>query len=144
MATKRSANGEPRPRVAIVGGGFAGLAAAWQLSKSMCDVHVYERNRHLGGKGASFRDESGRIHEHGLHVWLGFYENAFRMMRQCYAEVRDRRWGPHQTDPEKRLVHGSFDDAFAPEPHIGVAVDDRAGGWEVWSGHLPPMKGGPG
>jgi uncharacterized protein with NAD-binding domain and iron-sulfur cluster len=153
MATKGKRKGEPRPRraseprprIAIVGGGCAGLAAAWQLSKSMCEVHVYERNGYLGGKGASFRDpSSGRIKEHGLHVWLGFYENAFRMMRECYAEVGDRGWGPHQTDPAKRLVHGSFDDAFAPEPHIGVAVDDRAGGWEVWSGHLPPMKGGPG
>ena len=22
-----------------------------------------------------------RIEEHGLHLWMGFYENAFRLMR---------------------------------------------------------------
>ena len=28
-----------------------------------------------------------RIEEHGLHIWLGFYENAFRLIRRCYAEL---------------------------------------------------------
>ena len=28
-----------------------------------------------------------RIEEHGLHLWMGFYENAFRLMRECYAEA---------------------------------------------------------
>jgi uncharacterized protein with NAD-binding domain and iron-sulfur cluster len=147
MATKsrKKAAAPERLRVAIVGGGCAGLAAAWQLSKLPgYEVHVYERSRRLGGKGASFRDGSGRIYEHGLHVWLGFYENAFRMMRECYAEVGDRGWGPEQSDFAKRLAHASFEDAFFPEPHIGVAVDDYSGGWEVWSGHLPPMQGLPG
>lgn len=147
MASKKRGEGTSpqRRRIAVIGGGCAGLAATWQLSKMPgYDVHVFERSPRLGGKGASVRDKRGRIHEHGLHVWLGFYENAFRMMRECYAEVRDRGWGPEQRSAQKRLAHGSFEDAFLPEPHIGVAVDDRAGGWEVWSGHLPPMKGLPG
>jgi len=43
----------------------------------------------LGGKGASGRnmDHGARIEEHGLHVWAGFYENAFRMMTRCYEEL---------------------------------------------------------
>jgi uncharacterized protein with NAD-binding domain and iron-sulfur cluster len=147
MATKGrgKAAAPERLRVVIVGGGCAGLAAAWQLSRMPAyEVHVYERGERLGGKGASVRDDSGRIHEHGLHVWLGFYENAFRMMRECYAEVLDRGWGPDHGDPARRLAHASFEEAFFPEPHVGVAVDDYAGGWDVWSGHLPPMKGLPG
>jgi uncharacterized protein with NAD-binding domain and iron-sulfur cluster len=27
-----------------------------------------------------------RIEEHGLHIWFGFYEHAFRMLRDAYAE----------------------------------------------------------
>ena len=31
--------------------------------------------------------QSGRIEEHGLHIWFGFYHNAFRMMGQVYDEL---------------------------------------------------------
>jgi uncharacterized protein with NAD-binding domain and iron-sulfur cluster len=132
-------------KVVIVGGGCAGMAAAWQLSRLPgYDVHLYERSWRLGGKGASGRDEHGRILEHGLHIWLGFYENAFRMMRECYSEVEARGWGPDRERPQDRLPHGSIDEAFFPEPHVGVAGHNRAQEWEVWSGDLPPMKGRPG
>jgi uncharacterized protein with NAD-binding domain and iron-sulfur cluster len=134
----------PPIKVAIVGGGCAGLAAAWQLSRQKgYEVHVYERSWRLGGKGASTRDPEGRILDHGLHIWLGFYENAFRMMRQCYAEVAARRWGPGAA-AGARLAHARFADAFFPEPHIGVAGRNAAQDWVVWSGHLPPAKGLPG
>src|SRR5262249_32304979 len=43
----------------------------------------------LGGKCASGRNlaAGGRIEEHGLHVWFGFYDNAFRMARSVYEEL---------------------------------------------------------
>ena len=43
----------------------------------------------LGGKGASGRNAAhgSRIEEHGLHIWFGFYDNAFLTMRQCYEEL---------------------------------------------------------
>ena len=42
-----------------------------------------------GGKGASGRnpDAGERIEEHGPHVWAGFYENAFSLMRRCYPQL---------------------------------------------------------
>jgi uncharacterized protein with NAD-binding domain and iron-sulfur cluster len=88
-----------RTKIAILGGGVGGLAAAWSLSASPVlrqrfEVTVYERGWQLGGKGASGRtphvsgdgDRGQRIHEHGLHIWFGFYEHAFRMLRAAYAE----------------------------------------------------------
>ena len=132
-------------RVAVVGGGCAGLAAAWELSRvSGYEVHVFERSFRLGGKGASGRDSFGRIHEHGLHIWLGFYENAFRLMRECYAEVAAHGWGPARTEAKERLAHTSVDDAFFPEPNIGVGGLDSQNVFTVWSGFLPPAKGLPG
>jgi uncharacterized protein with NAD-binding domain and iron-sulfur cluster len=131
--------------VAIIGGGCAGLAAAWHLSKRPdVEVSVYEASWRLGGKGASSRSAvDGRILEHGLHVWLGFYDNAFGMVRECYREVASRGWGPTAPEPADRLPHGSFEEAFFPEPHIGVT--GRAAGEEVvWSGLLPPERGLPG
>jgi uncharacterized protein with NAD-binding domain and iron-sulfur cluster len=143
--SKREDDARPPVRVAIVGGGCAGLAAAWHLSRqSGYEVHVYETSWRLGGKGASVRDQQGRIRDHGLHIWLGFYENAFRMMRECYAEVGTNGWGPQGKTREDKLAHASFEDAFFPEPHIGVAGKNSSGDWVVWSGHLPPAKGLPG
>jgi uncharacterized protein with NAD-binding domain and iron-sulfur cluster len=77
-------------------------------------------------------------------VWLGFYENAFRMMRECYEQASLHRWSPRAEDPNDRLAHGSFEEAFFPEPHIGVAGRNAARDWVVWSGYLPPAKGLPG
>ena len=71
---------------------MAGLAAAWRLSEPgwrdrFESITVYQRGWTLGGKGASVRGPHGRIEEHGLHIWFGFYHNAFRMMRQVYDEL---------------------------------------------------------
>jgi uncharacterized protein with NAD-binding domain and iron-sulfur cluster len=79
-------------RVAILGGGMAGLATAWRLSEpgwqdELESITVYQRGWRLGGKGASSRGLNGRIEEHGLHLWLGYYENSFRLLRECYAEL---------------------------------------------------------
>lgn len=119
------------------------MAAAWELAKQPgFEITVIEGDVRLGGKGASVRDAQGRIVEHGLHVWLGFYENAFRMMRECYGVVQQQGWGPGPKTV-RPLAHGSFDDAFFAEPHVAVA-GPLANAWEVWSGQLPPMPGMPG
>jgi uncharacterized protein with NAD-binding domain and iron-sulfur cluster len=151
LKTDDGQNGKPRVvKVAIVGGGCAGIAAAWELSRpdpsreETYDITIYERSWRLGGKGASGRDEHGRIREHGIHIWLGFYENAFRMMRECYERVERKEWGPARDDNDSVLPYGTFDHAFFPEPHIGVASRDGSETWKVWSGFLPPMDGLPG
>jgi uncharacterized protein with NAD-binding domain and iron-sulfur cluster len=116
-------------RVAILGGGMAGLSAAWALSgpdeREELEVCVYERAPYLGGKGASTRGVHGRIEEqHGLHVWLGYYDNAFRLMREVYAEL-DRP----ATDPGCPIA--TWRDAFAPADLVGVE-DHRDGAWSHW------------
>jgi monoamine oxidase len=44
------------PRVAIVGGGFSGLAAAFELSHAGADVTVLEARNRIGGRVLSFHD----------------------------------------------------------------------------------------
>ena len=77
-------------KVAIIGGGCASISAAFELSRpehnGAFEVTVYQYGWRLGGKGASGRGFNGRIEEHGLHLWLGYYDNAFQLMRECYAE----------------------------------------------------------
>jgi uncharacterized protein with NAD-binding domain and iron-sulfur cluster len=119
-------------RVAILGGGMAGLAAAWRLSdpdQGEHDVTVYQRGWRLGGKGASSRGIHGRIEEHGLHVWLGYYDNAFRLMRGVYSELDRPR-----SDPDCPI--GTWRDGFFPASLIGVG-SDHAGQWADWLAWFP-------
>jgi len=131
-------------RVVIVGGGCAGMAAAWELAKQDgYEIHVYEKTPRLGGKGSSTRLDDGSILEHGLHVWMGWYENAFRMMRECYDIVEEKGYGPGKPEAE-RLAHGRFDDAFMAEPNIGLVDPSFHGKSVMWSVMFPPNEGRPG
>lgn len=120
-------------RVAILGGGMAGLSAAWRLSEPgwrdrFDSITVYQRGWRLGGKGASSRGRHGRIEEHGLHVWLGSYENAFALLRDCYAEL-DRA----TTDPAAPIR--TWDQAMVPSDSLGMA-DQWGNDWMVWPGRF--------
>jgi len=126
-------------RIAIIGGGCAGVAAAFELSRpehdQKFDVTIYQQGWRLGGKGASGRGDADRIEEHGLHVWMGFYENAFRLLRECYAELgRDPR----------RHRFADWRDAFVSEPTFGVMERSNRGDWIPWLAFFPPEKGLPG
>jgi squalene-associated FAD-dependent desaturase len=56
-------------RIAVVGAGLAGLAAALDLRERGYDVEIYERTRLLGGRATSFV-VGGREIDNGQHVFL--------------------------------------------------------------------------
>jgi uncharacterized protein with NAD-binding domain and iron-sulfur cluster len=126
-------------KVAVLGGGCASIAAAFELTRpehrGRFQVTVYQLGWRLGGKGASGRGPGDRIEEHGLHLWMGFYENAFRLMRECYAELG--------RNPKRcRIV--DWQDAFQPAAFNAVADLSPGGSWNPWKVLFPPMKGQPG
>ncbi len=125
--------------VAVIGGGCAGMTAAFELTRpehaGKYRVTVYQLGWRLGGKGASGRGPAERIHEHGLHLWMGFYENAFRVMRECYAELK--------RDPTKCRI-ADWRDAFTPDHFSAVADWSPSGRWLPWKVNLPPFDGMPG
>ena len=101
-----------KKKVAIIGGGCAAMSAAYYLSRTpqlreALDVTVYQMGWRLGGKGASGRNQEvhDRIEEHGLHVWGGFYYNAFRMIREAYGELDRPPGAPLRTWDEAFLAH---------------------------------------
>ena len=131
----------PRKRkVAVLGGGVGALCAAWELTSSpnwqeQFDITVHQLGWRLGGKGASGRNAAlgQRIEEHGLHIWAGFYENAFRVMRECYAELGRPPGTPLAT------VDGAF------KPHQLVTLqEERDGAWTSWNIETPLHPGVPG
>lgn len=112
---------------------MAGLTTAWRLSEpgwkeELESITVYQRGWRLGGKGASSRGSNGRIEEHGLHLWLGYYENAFRLLRECYGEL-DRE----ATDPAAPIR--TWRDAMLPVATVGLE-DRRVDGWHHWLGQF--------
>ena len=130
---------QKKKKVAIIGGGCASIAAAMELTdpkqNGAYEVTLYQTGWRLGGKGASGRcADTGRIEEHGLHLWMGFYENAFRMMRDCYAEL-DR--------PEGHPIR-TWEDAFVPDNFVGVTEDRGQNQWTNWAAYFPPAAGLPG
>lgn len=127
-------------KVSIIGGGCAAMAAAFELSdprhQGAFEITIYQQGWRLGGKGASGRAlPTQRIEEHGLHLWMGFYENAFRMMRACYDELG--------RDPETYRI-ATFDQAFKPDNFVGVTEKTGPDGWQDWTALFPPAAGNPG
>lgn len=138
MVVGEPVRGEP-VRVVIIGGGCGAMTAAYELSRPEHNgryaVTVYQQGWRLGGKGASGRGPSARVEEHGLHVWLGFYENSFRMMRECYSAL--------EASPEGSPF-GPWQEAFLPEMDVGLFSRAGSADWQKWTAQFPPRPGLPG
>ncbi len=117
---------------------MAALAAAFELTsqpdwKESYEVTVYQLGWRLGGKGASSRGEYGRIEEHGFHVWLGSYENAFRLIQRCYQELG--------RSLDEQLA--TWEEAFKPQNIF--ALDERLEGAPApWLLKIPMRQSVPG
>lgn len=123
-----------RRRVAILGGGVGAITAAFALTDSLAarerfEVTIYQMGWRIGGKGASGRDAARgqRIEEHGLHVWLGWYENAFTLLRRCYEELGRPAGAPLR----------SLDEAFVAHSEVGVSHGASSHGRTFWMLDFP-------
>ncbi len=72
-------------RVAIVGAGLAGLAAAVELVDAGHEVEMFESRSFIGGKVGSWIDPDGNHIEMGLHVFFNNYYNLFALMKKVGA-----------------------------------------------------------
>ena len=125
-----------KTRVSILGGGLSGLVTAFNLTapeqQGRYDVIVYQLGWRLGGKCATGRnqDQHQRIQEHGLHVFMGQYDNAFGMVQALYAEA----------------AHPPFADwrqGYTQTPAMSL-MEQVAGQWIPWVFTLPVFPGTPG
>lgn len=127
-------------KVAILGGGVSSVTTALELTedpnwKEKYDITLYQMGWRLGGKGASGRNRqiSNRIEEHGLHLWFGFYDNAFDLMQRCYKA-------------NNRPLHkplATWEEAFKPYDLVVLeeSVEDK---WEHWPFKFPRNTDMPG
>jgi len=126
-------------KIAILGGGMASIATAFELLESgkPYDMTIYQLGWRIGGKGASGRNMEPeyhyRIEEHGLHIWAGLYDNAFRLMRACYAQLGRAPDAPLAT----------WRDAFKPKNFL-VLDEVYKEQWYNWIFELPSNNQLPG
>lgn len=64
-------------RVAVIGGGYAGMSAAVELSRHDLDVTVFESSATLGGRARAI--EAGL--SNGRHILMGAYTETLRLLR---------------------------------------------------------------
>lgn len=113
---------EPRPRVAVLGGGLAGIGAASALAERGVAVTLFERNAYLGGKIGAWRvpiEGSAHTIEHGFHAFFRQYYNLNRFLdrlglRASFRPIedylivdaggRELRFGDVQTVPALNIV----------------------------------------
>ena len=125
-----------KTRVSILGGGLSGLVTAFNLTapeqRGRYEVTVYQLGWRLGGKCATGRnaDLHQRIQEHGLHVFMGQYDNAFGMVQALYAEAA-------------RPPFADWRQGFTQTPAMSL-MEQVDGKWIPWVFELPVFPGTPG
>jgi protoporphyrinogen oxidase len=97
---------EFRFHTAVVGGGFSGLAAAYELAKSGKKVVVLERDRELGGLAGGF-EVGGHVIEKFYHHWFNNDKQIIGLIEELDATdnilLRPTRTGMYYADQFFRL-----------------------------------------
>ncbi|MGA9795944.1 MAG: NAD(P)-binding protein [Rhizomicrobium sp.] len=133
-----------KQRIAVLGGGVGALSAAFYLTEQSgwadkYEITVYQQGWRLGGKCASGHDMregyGHRIYEHGLHIFAGFYYQAFDLLRRAYKAL-DRPEGHPNRDVW---------DAFTPEDAVAlIDLSKDASADRIWYLDFPPNYEVPG
>lgn len=79
------------PRVAVVGGGLAGLTAALRLKQRGFRVTLYEKNERLGGNLSS-EEVRGIYHDVYPHMFCAWYANFWNILENDLGVSRDARF----------------------------------------------------
>lgn len=107
-------------RVAVIGGGYAGMAAAVTLAEACVPVTVFEAGPQLGGRARRVV-VNGVALDNGLHILVGAYSETLRLVNAVH---------PNPADALARLpldwrVHRRFRLKAAPLPaplHLGLGL----------------------
>jgi uncharacterized protein with NAD-binding domain and iron-sulfur cluster len=80
-------------RVAVVGGGLAGMIAALRLAERGFSIDLFEASDRLGGKAGATRHGSD-FDEHGYHIFPMWYRNVWQLVDELgiadhFADVED-------------------------------------------------------
>ena len=97
------------PRIAIIGAGYAGMAAACELAQSGLSATVFEASRTLGGRARAVTLPDATV-DNGQHILIGAYRETLRLMKQVGL------------DPEQALLRLPLTLDFPGELRIAAPV----------------------
>ena len=106
--------------VAIIGGGWAGLAAAITLTQQQVSVKLFESAAQFGGRARRLHLNNVPL-DNGQHILIGAYRETFRVMQLVGVNIDDVCYAP----PLTLKVFPSFhlQAARLPAPwHLGVGL----------------------
>ena len=114
---------ETKKAVAVVGGGWAGCAAAVELARKGAQVTLFESARTLGGRARAV-ELDGRLLDNGQHILLGAYNETLNLLRRVGV---DPKTALLRLPLQMRYPEGSGGMDFAaprlPAPwHMGIAL----------------------
>ncbi len=90
-------------RVGIIGGGYAGMAAAAELTSHGINVTVFESAKQLGGRARGVLHNDTQL-DNGQHLLLGCYRETLRLIELVGGDIeKDFLRLPLQLD-----LHGQF------------------------------------
>ncbi len=78
--------GAPEIRTAIIGGGYAGMAAATELAAHGIPVTVFESAKQLGGRARGVEYNNTQL-DNGQHLLLGCYRETLRLIEQVGGDI---------------------------------------------------------
>jgi squalene-associated FAD-dependent desaturase len=79
--------GHAAKRVAVIGGGWAGCAAAVDLAAAGWAVTLFEAAPALGGRARAI-EVRGRVLDNGQHILLGAYTDTLRLLRRVGVDPK--------------------------------------------------------
>ena len=77
-------------KIAIIGGGAAGLSAGYQLCKAGAEVHLFERDSTLGGLAGSFQLDGGYVEK--FYHFICLHDHAYFETLQELKLTHLLRW----------------------------------------------------
>ncbi|MFN4096381.1 MAG: FAD-dependent oxidoreductase [Sphingomonas sp.] len=84
-------------RVAIIGGGIAGLTALHRLTDAGVECRLYEARNRLGGRMYTQRTGDGQVFEAGGQLVNSDHDDIHALAREFAIPLVDRKDGPHQS-----------------------------------------------
>jgi len=91
--------------IGIVGGGLAGLTAAYYLVKNDYNVVIYEGNNRLGGRVYSGKFPNGQIYENGGELIDSTHKDLLHLIKELNLKVNDELKELEQEPSKKELTY---------------------------------------